>query len=120
MVFVAAMALNLPFIVVTFGAVLGDRHLTRRWLWLAFVPWGMWGLTLNWTTGALGANFLSLDAGRFEVTPIVIKLLGGGFSRAAYAQPWLLEIGLPVGALVYWWRRTVRGRRRIENDRAAL
>ena len=109
--FVAAMALVLAFVVVTAGFVVADRGLARRWLWIPFVLCGMWGLTMDWTTGAVSPNFVSVREGGFRVSPITFTLLGASVERTAYARPWVLEVALPVGALVYWGRRAVRRRR---------
>lgn len=112
--FVTAMCLNLVFVVGTAVVVARDRTQKRRWLWVPFVLCGLWDVTMNWTTGALSMDVLTFEETRFEFTPIQFVLFGAAFSRAAYAAPWLLQIGLPVGALVYWWRRRARRRRPAE------
>src|SRR6185295_10348348 len=64
----------------------------RKWLWRIFVLLAFGTLSLNWTTGEI----------RYQL--VYLLLLGAGFSKPFYG-PALLNIGLPVGALLFWWQR---------------
>ena len=110
-IFLIAVVINVLFIVVTAVFVIADSAQPRRWLWTLFTLAGMWGLTLNWTTGAILPNFIYWDSGNLSVSLIKFKLFGAGIVRSSYMTAWILEIGLPLGALIYWWRRNTRGLR---------
>lgn len=64
----------------------------RKWLWMIFVLLGVGTVTLNWTSG-------DVRVGIFSIT-----LFGVGFMKPLYGA-WMLQIGLPVGAAVFWLRR---------------
>lgn len=64
----------------------------RKWFWRVFVLFGFVGFTMNWTTGAINIQLIQF------------LLLGAGFKKTFYG-PVLLQIGIPIGALLFWWRR---------------
>ncbi|WP_206098383.1 hypothetical protein [Oleiagrimonas sp. MCCC 1A03011] len=64
----------------------------RKWLWIVFILFGVTSLSLNWTTGALHFNLLT------------IQLFGAGAQAQLYS-PWILSVGLPVGAIVFLLKR---------------
>jgi hypothetical protein len=65
-----------------------------RWLWLLFVLAGAIRFNLDWTT--LQSEFLF---GTLLAPP-------AGFYRFTAFGPWVLSIGAPIGALIYWAKRT--------------
>ena len=65
----------------------------RKWLWLLFVALGFFQLTLNWTDGAFG------------IQPISFALLGAGFVRAGPYMPFIFNVTIPIGAIVFLARR---------------
>ena len=65
----------------------------RKWLWLLFVALGFFQLSLNWTDGAYGIQAISF------------ALLGAGFVRAGPYAPFILNVAIPVGAIVFMVRR---------------
>lgn len=86
-------AVLVPIFVVATGFVCWRTPIPRfKWLWRIFVLLGITGFTLNWATG--NVQFL----------PIHIDLLGAAFTRQPYG-PWILEIGVPAGAILFWIRR---------------
>lgn len=65
----------------------------KKWRWyiLSFVGFGT--MTMNWTTGQI-------------VTKIAtIKLLGFGASAASEFAPIILTFTVPIGAIVFWFKR---------------
>lgn len=71
--------------------------LRRRWLWMLGSLFGIGQVTLNWTTGA------------FFVQPIYFVLLGAGVLKGPVpTDPWMIMLGLPIPALLFWglgkWR----------------
>lgn len=60
-----------------------------KWLWIIFILIGVCQFSLNWTTGQLNIN------------PLSINLFGlGVFSSSQYA-PIFISLGIPLGAIVY-------------------
>lgn len=115
-IFIIVLVTNIVFVVVTATVVIADSAQPHRWLWTLFTLFGMWGLTLNWTTGAVQPNFITWNDEGVRLSPIIFQLLGGNVVRSNYISAWMFEIGLPVGALAYWWKRKTRGRRSAEID----
>lgn len=69
--------------------VVRRKGLRRKWLWgiLAFV--GLFSFQMNWTTGGVVANWLT------------VQIIGAGVMTAAPGlAPWVLTFALPVGALL--------------------
>lgn len=89
-VFFVFAILNPIFIVATFVACFRIRNLKRRKRWLAFILFGVGSATLNWTTGATNFNLLN------------IALLGSGFMMASAFAPVMLNVGFPLGAVLFW------------------
>ena len=64
-----------------------------KWWWRILVLLGITNFTLNWTTGEIGFQLLS------------INILGAGFRQELYG-PMILQVGMPVAATLFWiWRR---------------
>ena len=69
--------------------VVRTRGLKRKWLWgiLAFI--GLTGLRMNWTTGEIIWQ------------PLTVQLINAGIARGLSAfSPWILSATLPVGAVL--------------------
>lgn len=64
----------------------------RKWLWMIVVLLGIGTATLNWTSGNVQVGILS------------VTFFGVGFMKPLYGAL-MLQIGLPVGAAVFWLRR---------------
>lgn len=64
----------------------------RKWLWRIFVLVGISQFTLDWTSGSMGFQ------------PLQINLLGAGFMQQPYG-PVILQLGIPLGAVLFWIRR---------------
>lgn len=78
----------------------------RKWLWVAFAALGLVRFSLDWTTGQLNVQTLS------------IYLFGSGFGRVGDYGPWILSVSIPVGAVVFLLRRRSLVQQQIEEDRA--
>ena len=63
----------------------------RKWLWILFILWGFGELSLNWTTGQLFCNPLS----------ICLQLFGAAAVRNGLYAPWMISISVPIGAIVF-------------------
>jgi len=91
-VFAAAAAALFLFWVVSVFACLFTPMERRKWLWVLFVMVGFMGLNMNWTTGAV--SFVAINIG----VPTV-RAWSNTYS------PWIIQITLPLGAIVFWLRR---------------
>jgi hypothetical protein len=82
--------------------VVRRKGLRRKWLWgiLAFV--GLCTFRMDWTTGAVAAN------------PLTVQFIGAGIVTAASGlAPWVLSFTAPVGALLILtgvWANPARAR----------
>ena len=60
-----------------------------KWLWALVALFGLFQFKLNWTSGLVTANWLS------------VQLIGAGFwSGTSRFAPWIISATLPVGALL--------------------
>ncbi|MGE0210398.1 MAG: hypothetical protein AB7S41_01770 [Parvibaculaceae bacterium] len=81
------------FILATLAVIVWRRKNIRRpWLWFGFALFGVGILGLNWSTGDLSYALLG------------IQMLGAGMSRGSEFMPWILKVGLPIGAIIFWIR----------------
>ncbi len=60
----------------------------RKWLWLAFILFGIGKLSVNWTTGQL------------YVMPLAVQLPPSGAHALGYA-PWMVYTSIPLGAIIF-------------------
>lgn len=65
------------------------RTLHRRWWWLLGILVGAFRISLDWTTGAIGVQALT------------VQLFSLGFERAGMAAPVVLMFSVPVGAVAF-------------------
>ena len=79
------------FVVATLITAIRTKIPKRKWLWIIFIIIGVGQMSLNWTTGELSfaANF---------------NLFAVGMVRRGLG-PWILQIGMPLGAALFWWRK---------------
>ncbi|HWB61667.1 MAG TPA: hypothetical protein VG733_19445, partial [Chthoniobacteraceae bacterium] len=92
-----------------FALVLCIRtKMKRKWLWIIFILLGIGRVTMNWTTGDVQAFETQVTKAHGAITYFhpyfAIQLLGAGYVRAPYG-PWMLSVSLPLGALVFLYRR---------------
>lgn len=111
-VFLALMVFTVAFIVIVVFFIIRDKYLKKKWLWVLFALFGMYGATLNWTTAEISPNFISMNSnnGGVHFSLIKFNLLGGGFSRTGLFQPWIFDWGFPFGAVFYVIKRRFRKR----------
>jgi len=69
--------------------VIRTRDLKRKWLWWIASFFGVTTLQMNWATGHLATNVLT------------VQLIGAGMVKGpSQFSPWLLTVTLPIGALL--------------------
>ena len=91
------------FIIFTCVHCLRLERLEGRWLWFIFILVGVWGLEFNWTTGTLNAELLSVTPQGVTINFLRFHFLGAGIYAVGVFQPWILQVGTPLGAIVYWF-----------------
>jgi len=91
--FLAGAILVPSFLVVVLAMGLRTRDLRRKWLWASFILFGVAGVTINWTTGQIALQ------------PLSIHLFGAGAVRSSPYSPWLVSVAFPLGAVVFLARR---------------
>jgi hypothetical protein len=76
----------------------------RKWLWILFIIVGFFQFTMDWTSGELsGLIYKSADG--FKINPLSLQMFGSGFTRSTDYSPWLVTISLPLGAMIFLFRR---------------
>ncbi len=68
------------------------KMIKRKWLWIIFILIGIGKLTVNWTTG------------QWNFAPLSFQLFGAGSFAPPYGA-WLISISLPLGAIMFLFRR---------------
>jgi hypothetical protein len=87
---ILSMAIPL-FILITLVICIRTKLKKRKWLWIIFILLGFGKLGLNWTTGQILYNPLSVNVQLFGVAV---------FKQGLYA-PWIISISLPLGAIIF-------------------
>lgn len=78
------------FILVTLVICIKTPIPRRKWIWVLFVLGGIGSFSLNWTSGAYAFKLIELH------------LVGVGIGAANEYAPWVLNVGFPLGAILFW------------------
>ncbi len=65
----------------------------RKWLWYIFIALGFCAFNLNWTTGQWGIQLLAF------------QLLGSGFVKSGMYAPVIIQMSIPIGAILFYLKR---------------
>lgn len=109
------------FILLTFVASFLFRRVKRRILWTLFILAGAYPVfSFNWTTQTwtMISPMISTTDGAANFEFFGFKLLGAGFENYTPLQPAIIELAIPIGALLFWYR-VMRGgpTRKAETER---
>ena len=115
-VFLALLFIVPIFMLATAAACILNKHVTLKWVWVPAILVGLWGVTFNWSTGAIGHEFFSWDGTQFKFQLLKLHLLGVSVSKFGMFQPWLIAIGSPVGAVLYWLIAVPKAARRRKSE----
>ncbi len=92
-----------------------NKNVKRKWIWIIFILVGLWGANFNWATGEIGNEFIQATSKSVKFQFLQFHLFGAGIIKAGPFRPWIISIGIPVGAVLYWyWPARVARRRRKE------
>ncbi|HAI69239.1 MAG TPA: hypothetical protein DCM38_07375, partial [Gammaproteobacteria bacterium] len=75
-----------------------------RAILLIFILFGFVNVTVNWTTGGI------------NIDPLSILLLGAGFRKVGLYGPVLISVAIPLGAIIFMIKRKKWLTSRIENQ----
>jgi hypothetical protein len=81
------------FMFITIIMIFKDKP-KRKWLWAIGTLIGIVAINLNWTSGEVFTNLFNF------------KLLGISFSKASFANPWILSFSIPIIGIIYWVKRS--------------
>ena len=81
------------FVLATLLACIRTRIPKRKWLWCIFVCLGFVGISLNWTNGVV------------SIDPIRVYIPGVTVTAASPYAPWVITVSVPIGAILFWFRR---------------
>lgn len=81
------------FILVTMYFCVRTPIQKRKWLWVIFVLVGFGSISVNWSTGQLGFQ------------PLSIKFLSASAMAAGPYAPWIISASIPFGAIMFWFKR---------------
>lgn len=99
--FVFALAILIPMLVISALVLCFKTPIPKRkWIWYVFIAIGFVQFSLDWTSGT------------FNIQPLSFLFFGAGFSQAGIAGPFVLTIALPIGAIVFLFKRRALGRAR--------
>jgi hypothetical protein len=91
---VLALSCAVPiFIIITLIYCIKTPIQKRKWLWVLFVLGGIGTITVNWSTGF------------YEFKILQYLLFGASATAAGEHAPWVLAAGIPLGAIVFWFKR---------------
>ena len=76
-----------------------------KWLWIIFILVGFCVLSLNWSTGEVAIQIVTIRV------PVVTP------GRAGPYAPWTLTVSVPLGAIVFLLWRGALVRKASEQDR---
>ncbi len=81
------------FVLTSLVLCIRTRLRRRKWLWLIFILFGVVQVSLNWTNGAWQTNLFD------------ISFLGTGWNRFGLYGPIILHASIPLGAIIFLWKR---------------
>lgn len=90
--FILLIGLIIGFIIYTIIDILKSK-LKRKWCWVLLSLLGFCALSLNWATADISFKFFT------------IKLFSFSFTQMDISSPWLLDVSIPLGAIIYWIKK---------------
>lgn len=92
-------AILVPIFIISVAVYCLFKRGTNWKKWFIFILFGFFGISINWTTGAI------------SFSPLTFQLLGAGVSRGLL-ELWSVTTSIPLGAIIYLLvkRKTVTNR----------
>lgn len=102
--FLAAAVASIGLMIAAFVKVVRTRGLRRKWLWCLAALLGLFKFQINWATGAVAVQWLS------------VQLIGAAATRGpSQFEPWVIASTAPIGAVLILagiWANPARARPR--------
>jgi len=100
----------IPLFILTTIVFIIITPIKRKLLWIIFALFGIFAIHFNWGTGdfMLLIRQLSPD-GKMDMVKsafLKISILGAGYTRPSVLYPWIMHFAIPVGAILFWIKRT--------------
>ncbi len=111
-IFGAGLILNPLFIIATIIFMFRLKRVKRRIIWTIFLLIGCYPVfSANWSTGEwmLSSPGITQTANGATFNFIAFTLLGAGFIRTSEISPWMLQLAVPLGALIFWIKYATTG-----------
>jgi len=86
-------AVLVPLFIIWVEVVCVRAPIRRRWAWMLLILLGGPVVALNWTTGEP------------QVKELAVTLLGVGWLRSTVYAPMILQVAVPIGAIIFLARR---------------
>jgi hypothetical protein len=77
-----------PLFCIVSATVCLRSKVRRKWLWIMFILFGFVSFQLNWTTGQI------------VLEPLSLQFLGSSIVRAGVYGPWMISFSLPLGGFL--------------------
>ncbi|MGF1758846.1 hypothetical protein L4D76_13065 [Photobacterium sagamiensis] len=81
------------FMVITCYSVYKTPMPVKKWKWYLLSFLGFGAVTMNWTTGVINFQLLT------------VQLVGFGAGTGTQYAPWMFKFTVPVSAMIFWMRR---------------
>ena len=91
--FLGAVMLIPLFILTTLLVCIKTKLPRRKWMWIVLILVGAVQFSINWTTGEV------------EFAPLSILFFGASGMAASPYSPWIFSFAIPIGAILFWFRR---------------
>ena len=111
---IAVIAAGIAFpliILVTLVAIFRMRRMKRRWLWAIAAIITVPTVQFSWTFGQFAWLAPAIDAGGgdWSIQLMVWVATGVEVTRTGIHQPWVVTLGVPLGAAWFWLRYLTGG-----------
>lgn len=83
-------AVLIPLFIIFTLVVAIRTKIKRKWLWIIGILFGVIKFSLNWTTGQIGFQLIS------------ISIIGAGIVKSGSVAPWIISFSIPVVAIIFW------------------
>lgn len=89
------LTLLVPLLIIASLILCVKSTIKKKWLWIIFILCGIGKLGINWTTGQILFNPLSIN----------IQLCGSACFKPGIYAPWVISTSFPLGAIIFLFKR---------------
>ena len=104
---VLLLAITVPiFILFTLVVCIRTPVPRKKWLWIVSILLGVGAVQVSWTDGAYAIQLIS------------VQLFGASAGSAGPASPWIISVSIPLGAIMFWFKRRRFNLQSLEADKS--